>query len=451
MSEKPRAGAPRPGVASGTRIVRTLCAARPRCPTSPAAGGLSPCAPSSDAPTLTACAPSCSTWSTPRSPPRWRAARTGAPGSVVGPHRGADGRDLRQRPPSLRPQHRALPHPRLHRDLSLRAGARDRRPRRRGGSPTARWQQVPVSSSTRASPALPRGIDPPCANCARGWTSSCLNLDSRIISSGRSLGYTEGPRRRVGRDGAGPHVRCSTRCPTRFPIAPAASTSPSPSPATGSCGPGPRTATPCSIVGRRHHRARRPRGAARAVPALPGDRAGAPRAPRSRRYRRAVRTTSCSAIPTTGTGRRWRSSRRAARRGAQAAPDADGRLSLRRRGGRVARLGHRGAARRRPPRHRAAARRGRHQRGRPDPDLVQGGRARRLHRPHRRRRFDPGSRRRRRAGTRSTVRSTCSSAGLLPDSVVVTHEFAARGATATPIEAAIDRQSSHAIKVVFRP
>ncbi|HXP32985.1 MAG TPA: alcohol dehydrogenase catalytic domain-containing protein, partial [Acidimicrobiales bacterium] len=39
-------------------------------------------------------------------------------------------------------------------------------------------------------PCLPRGIDPPCANCARGWTSSCLNLDSRIVSSGRLLGYT---------------------------------------------------------------------------------------------------------------------------------------------------------------------------------------------------------------------------------------------------------------------
>jgi L-iditol 2-dehydrogenase len=40
-------------------------------------------------------------------------------------------------------------------------------------------------------PCLPRGIDPPCANCARGWTSSCLNLDSRIVSSGRTLGYTQ--------------------------------------------------------------------------------------------------------------------------------------------------------------------------------------------------------------------------------------------------------------------
>jgi threonine dehydrogenase-like Zn-dependent dehydrogenase len=41
-------------------------------------------------------------------------------------------------------------------------------------------------------PCAPRGIDPPCANCARGWTSSCLNLDSRIVSGGRSLGFTQG-------------------------------------------------------------------------------------------------------------------------------------------------------------------------------------------------------------------------------------------------------------------
>jgi L-iditol 2-dehydrogenase len=40
-------------------------------------------------------------------------------------------------------------------------------------------------------PCLPRGIEPPCVNCARGWTSSCLNLDSRILSSGRSLGFTQ--------------------------------------------------------------------------------------------------------------------------------------------------------------------------------------------------------------------------------------------------------------------
>jgi L-iditol 2-dehydrogenase len=41
-------------------------------------------------------------------------------------------------------------------------------------------------------PCLARGIDPLCANCARGWTSSGLNLDSRVISSGRTLGFTQG-------------------------------------------------------------------------------------------------------------------------------------------------------------------------------------------------------------------------------------------------------------------
>jgi threonine dehydrogenase-like Zn-dependent dehydrogenase len=29
-------------------------------------------------------------------------------------------------------------------------------------------------------------------NCARGWTSSCLNLDSGVVSGGRALGFTQG-------------------------------------------------------------------------------------------------------------------------------------------------------------------------------------------------------------------------------------------------------------------
>lgn len=41
-------------------------------------------------------------------------------------------------------------------------------------------------------PCLPRGIDPPCANCAKGWLSDCLELDSRVLTPGRSLGYTDG-------------------------------------------------------------------------------------------------------------------------------------------------------------------------------------------------------------------------------------------------------------------
>ena len=58
-------------------------------------------------------------------------------------------------------------------------------------------ERCPVPPGTRVAvdPCLPcaaRGIDPPCASCARGWTSSCLNLDSRVLTGGRSLGYTAG-------------------------------------------------------------------------------------------------------------------------------------------------------------------------------------------------------------------------------------------------------------------
>jgi threonine dehydrogenase-like Zn-dependent dehydrogenase len=41
-------------------------------------------------------------------------------------------------------------------------------------------------------PCLVRGIVPPCANCARGWPSSCLSLDSRVLTPGRSIGFTDG-------------------------------------------------------------------------------------------------------------------------------------------------------------------------------------------------------------------------------------------------------------------
>ncbi len=51
----------------------------------------------------------------------------------------------------------------------------------------------PPGTRVAVDPCIPcraRGITPPCANCARGWTSSCLALDSRIVSSGRTLGFT---------------------------------------------------------------------------------------------------------------------------------------------------------------------------------------------------------------------------------------------------------------------
>jgi threonine dehydrogenase-like Zn-dependent dehydrogenase len=41
-------------------------------------------------------------------------------------------------------------------------------------------------------PCLPRGIDPPCANCSKDWASSCLNFDSHVMTGGRAIGYTRG-------------------------------------------------------------------------------------------------------------------------------------------------------------------------------------------------------------------------------------------------------------------
>src|SRR3974390_951871 len=37
-----------------------------------------------------------------------------------------------------------------------------------------------------------RGIDPPCKFCARGDIASCQRLDSRVMTPGFALGYTQG-------------------------------------------------------------------------------------------------------------------------------------------------------------------------------------------------------------------------------------------------------------------
>jgi len=50
-----------------------------------------------------------------------------------------------------------------------------------------------VGTRVVVDPCIPcevREIEPPCANCARGWTSSCLNLDSHRVTGGRTLGFT---------------------------------------------------------------------------------------------------------------------------------------------------------------------------------------------------------------------------------------------------------------------
>ncbi|MGO9874907.1 MAG: zinc-dependent alcohol dehydrogenase [Acidimicrobiia bacterium] len=54
--------------------------------------------------------------------------------------------------------------------------------------------RCPLGTRVAIDPCIPcvaRGIDPLCVNCARGWTSSCLELDSRKVSGGRTLGFTK--------------------------------------------------------------------------------------------------------------------------------------------------------------------------------------------------------------------------------------------------------------------
>ncbi|HEV7958259.1 MAG TPA: alcohol dehydrogenase catalytic domain-containing protein, partial [Acidimicrobiales bacterium] len=53
----------------------------------------------------------------------------------------------------------------------------------------------PLGTRVAVDPTLPclvRGINPPCVNCAKGWTSSCLELDTGVLTPGRSLGFTDG-------------------------------------------------------------------------------------------------------------------------------------------------------------------------------------------------------------------------------------------------------------------
>lgn len=54
---------------------------------------------------------------------------------------------------------------------------------------------IPVGTRVAVDPCIPceaRGIVPVCKNCAKGWTSSCLMLDSSITAGGRALGFTKG-------------------------------------------------------------------------------------------------------------------------------------------------------------------------------------------------------------------------------------------------------------------
>ncbi len=278
-SEKPRR-APRPGWRRGPASAGTLCQPSSRCPpTRPrlrsrhARGGVR--------------------HGRPRVP-RFldRAPRAGAPGAVVGPGRGqrpagSAGATSTSSPTTPGPRRRSSAWgPSPSSSATRRPGGSSRRDR------TARWPSGPGSSSTPASRACPGGSTRPAPIAPAGWTSSCLNLDSRIISSGRTLGYTQDLGRRVGRHRAGPrlHAPCPAgrhRGPGRQPLR--AGLHRLPRPAARHAGR--RRTRPDR--GGRHHRPGVPGRAPWALPRLPGHRAGPPSAPGRGGHGPAGRTTSC--------------------------------------------------------------------------------------------------------------------------------------------------------------
>ena len=169
-------------------------------------------------------------------------ARTSGP--LVGPDRGHDRRDLRQRPPPVHAQHGTLAHPGLHRDLPLRARSRDGRAGRRG-----RWQLL----GCRRDEGGHRPLHP----VPSPWHRPALRqlrarLDLVLPQPGqphRQLGAVtrvhHGSGRGVGRERPGARLHAPPDARRASRTAAPACTNPSPSPATASCGPRPSTANLC--------------------------------------------------------------------------------------------------------------------------------------------------------------------------------------------------------------
>ena len=201
-----------------------------------------------------------------------RTPRARAPRTVVGTDRRDGRRHLRQRPPPLRAQHRAVAHPGLHRHLPLRARARDGGARRRGRPRVLRGGRDP--GGDRPLHPVPAPGDRPAVR------QLCPRLDVVVPQPrqpGPELGTLArlhpGPRWRVGRLGARARVHAPPaarrdRRPGRQPLR--AGLHRLSRPHAGDA----QRRRPRAGRGRRHHRSGRARRAARAVPALPGHRAG---------------------------------------------------------------------------------------------------------------------------------------------------------------------------------
>ena len=245
-----------------------------------------------------------------------------------------DRRDLRQRPPPLRAQHRAVAHLGLHRHVSLRPGARDRRPRGRGRCGLQR--QRGDEGGARPVHPVPATRNRPTLRQLRPRVDFVVPEPRQPHRQfGTFAGLHPGSRRWLGRIRAGPRVDDPPaprhdRGPRCQPLRTGLHRLPRPHARHA----GRRRAR--AHRRRRHHRTGRARRAAWAVPGVGGDGAGPSCAPGRRRrslWRRSRRVERSRQRPLGGAG----VALRVAGGRSQAAPDAHGRVPLRRGGGGVTR------------------------------------------------------------------------------------------------------------------
>ena len=234
----------------------------------------------------------------------------------------------------------------------------------------------------------PRGIDPPCAACARGWPSGCHNAGSGVLTPGSALGFTTG----LGggwADFVVAHESMLFPLPDGVSDHAATLHEPVSIAVHGLLRAPVRDGDPVLVIGAAII------GLA-TVAAVRGLFPSSPVTVLARHERQAEAARAVGADAVVRAGRRRFALRRAGRTGRRARlrtrsrVNADRRLPVRRRRRRLSQHRHRCPAARRQPRHRAPPRRGRHRRVRPLAAVVERGRVRgrgpSLHRPRHRRR-----------------------------------------------------------------
>ena len=290
----------------------------------------------------------------------------------------------------------------------------------------------------------PRGIDPPCPACGRGWPSGCHNAGSGVLTPGSALGFTTGL-------GGGWADLVVAHDSMLFPLPDAVSDhaatlhEPVSIAVHGLLRAPIRDGDPVLVIG----------AAIIGLATVAAVRALFPSSPvtvLARHDRQADAAPRCRRRRGRPRRRRWRPLRRARRArwrprvGTGGHVDAHRGLPVRRRRGGLLQHRHRCAAPGRQPRHHAAPRRRGHRRVRPLTTVVEGGRVRRR---------GPCTPPIRDSTARPTAHSIARALeiladGYLPSDAVITHEFPLEAHRDSDRHRARDRAAG-AIKVVFRP